>query len=40
MQITHLYVQKFIGIIGLLLSFGCLIVAMLTFLEKRNKHKK
>jgi LPS O-antigen subunit length determinant protein (WzzB/FepE family) len=30
----------FIGIIGLLLSFGCLIVAMLTFLEKRNKHKK
>jgi hypothetical protein len=30
----------FIGIIGLLISFGSLIVALLTFLEKRNKHKK
>ncbi len=30
----------FIGIIGLLISFGSLIVALLTFLDKRNKHKK
>jgi hypothetical protein len=30
----------FIGIIGLLISFGSLIVALLTFLDKRNKQKK
>lgn len=30
----------FIGIIGLLISFGSLIVALLTFLDKRNKRKK
>ena len=30
----------FIGIIGLLVSFGCLIVAFLTFLDKRNSKKK
>ena len=29
----------FIGIIGLLISFGSLIVALLTFLDKRNKRK-
>jgi hypothetical protein len=29
-----------IGIIGLLISFGSLIVALLTFLDKRNKRKK
>ena len=40
MQITHLYVQKFIGILGLIVSSGCLLMAVLTFLEKRNKHKK
>ena len=30
----------FIGIIGLLISFGSLIVAFLTFLDKRNSKKK
>ena len=30
----------FIGIVGLMVSFGSLIVAVLTFLEKRKKHKK
>ena len=30
----------FIGIIGLLMSFGSLIVAFLTFLDKRNSKKK
>ncbi len=30
----------FIGIIGLLISFGSLIVAFLTFLDKRNRKKK
>ena len=30
----------FIGIVGLMVSFGSLIVAVLTFLEKRRKHKK
>ena len=29
----------FIGIIGLLISFGRLIVAFLAFLDKRNKKK-
>jgi hypothetical protein len=30
----------FIGIIGLLISFGSLIIALLTFLDKkRNRHK-
>jgi hypothetical protein len=29
----------FIGIIGLLISFGSLIVALLAFLDKRNKRK-
>lgn len=30
----------FIGIAGLLVSFGSLIVAFLTFLDKRNSKKK
>lgn len=30
----------FIGIIGLLISFGSLIVVFLTFLDKRNSKKK
>jgi hypothetical protein len=30
----------FIGIIGLLISFGSLLVALLTFLDKRKKQKK
>lgn len=30
----------FIGIISLLISFGSLIVAFLTFLDKRNSKKK
>ncbi len=30
----------FIGMIGLLVSFGSLIVAFLTFLDKRNSKKK
>ena len=29
----------FLGILALLMSFGCLLVALLTFLDKRNKHK-
>ena len=29
----------FIGIIGLIISFGSLIVALLAFLDKRNKQK-
>lgn len=30
----------FIGIISLLISFGSLLVAFLTFLDKRNSKKK
>lgn len=30
----------FIGMIGLLISFGSLIVAFLAFLDKRNRKKK
>ncbi len=30
----------FIGITGLLISFGSLVVAFLTFLDKRNSKKK
>ena len=30
----------FIGIVGLMVSFGSLVIAGLSFLEKRNKHKK
>jgi uncharacterized Tic20 family protein len=30
----------FIGIIGLLISFGSLIVALLVYLDRKNKRKK
>ncbi|MCD7907534.1 MAG: hypothetical protein LUH04_07620 [Clostridium sp.] len=33
-------IMIFLGIIGLLISFGGLLVALLTFLDKRNKQKK
>ena len=33
-------IMIFIGIIGLLISFGSLFVAFLTFLDKRNGKKK
>ena len=29
----------FIGILAFLMSFGSLVVALLAFLDKRNKHK-
>lgn len=32
-------ITVFIGILGLLISFGCLIVALIAFLDKRNKYK-
>ena len=32
-------IMIFLGIIGLLNSFGGLLIALLTFLDKRNKHK-
>ena len=34
------YLLREEGIIGLLISFGSLIVAFLTFLDKRNSKKK
>lgn len=33
-------IMIFLGIIGLLISFGGLLIALLTFLDKRNKRKK
>lgn len=33
-------ISIFMGILALLMSFGSLIVALLSFLEKRRKHKK
>ena len=32
-------ISIFIGIFALLMSFGSLVIALLTFLDKRNKHK-
>ncbi len=32
-------IMIFLGIIGLLISFGGLIIALLTFLDKRNRRK-
>lgn len=32
-------IMIFLGIIGSLISFGGLLIALLTFLDKRNKHK-
>lgn len=33
-------IMIFLGIIGLLISFGGLLIALHTFLDKRNKRKK
>ena len=33
-------VMVVLGVVGLLISFGMLLVALLNFLEKRSKHKK
>ncbi len=33
-------IMIFLGISGLLISFGGLLIALLTFLDKRNKRKK
>ncbi|PJJ26834.1 hypothetical protein H171_0276 [[Clostridium] celerecrescens 18A] len=33
-------ISTFIGILALLISFGVLTIAVLTFLDKRNKKKK
>ena len=38
-MITANIILIFIGIIGLMISFGSLIVAFLTFLDKRSKKK-
>ena len=32
-------IMVFLGIIGLLISFGGLLIALLAFLDKRNKRK-
>lgn len=32
-------ISIFIGVLALLMSFGSLIVALLSFPDKRNKHK-
>ncbi len=32
-------IMIFLGIIGLMISSGGLLIALLTFLDKRNKHK-
>lgn len=33
-------VSIFIGILALLIAFGRFVIALLAFLNKRNKHKK
>lgn len=33
-------ISVFIGILALLMSFGSLIIALLAFLDKRNKNKR
>lgn len=33
-------IMIFIGIIGLLISFGVMLIALLTFLDKRDKKHK
>ena len=33
-------ISIFIGILALLVSFGCLIIALLAFLDKRNRNKQ
>ena len=32
-------ISVFIGILALLMSFGSMLIALLTFLDKRNKRK-
>ena len=32
-------ISIFLGILALLMSFGSLLIALLAFLDKRNKHK-
>ncbi len=32
-------IMIFLGILALLISFGCLLIALLTFLEKKNKQQ-
>ena len=32
-------ISVFIGVLALLMSFGSLLIALLTFLDKRNKRK-
>jgi len=34
------FVSIFIGILALLIAFGSFVVALLAFLDRRNKHKK
>lgn len=36
---TYETIMVFLGIIGLLISFCGLLIALLTFLDKRNKRK-
>ncbi len=42
-EVSHMTAYEIImillGILALLISFGGLLVALLTFLDKRNKHK-
>ncbi|MDE6252602.1 MAG: putative holin-like toxin [Lachnospiraceae bacterium] len=33
-------IMVFLGILALLISFGSLLIALLTFLDKRDKRKK
>ena len=33
-------IMVFLGVIGSLISFGCMLIALLAFLDKRNKRKK
>lgn len=36
---TYEIIMVFLGILALLISFGGFIIALLTFLDKRNKRK-
>ncbi|MCB6350818.1 putative holin-like toxin [[Clostridium] symbiosum] len=36
---TYEIISSFIGILALLISFGSLIIAIIAFLDKRNKRK-
>lgn len=37
---TYEIIMVFLGIISLLICFGQLLIALLTFLDKRNKKRK